>query len=389
MAASVKVQTSNVPLPCELHCHVAVTWRNATLVWGGYTTSEHEDTKSNLYLHLSGKWTKQKTHGDFPYRIGCQEAHVQNDTMFALSKTNIGNINVMHSLDLNTWMWTMSTPSGTAPSGSYGISSWAYRGNIYYFGGGIDNPDNNPDMLYVPNNQLVSYNISTDSWEWPDTYGHIPSPRLYHKMIISHDTVFLFGGMELDHENCNDLLFLDLPSMTWKKVHGNMSNGEGPHNTVNITFTSISESTAVVVGSFYNDNTKKGVEDSWLLNLQNAKQLMNLSSIWTRVDIDIHRLHHAAVLQPISKKLWVIGGHNYGSKRDILPNLLKINFLKLAPLKDLALDIVAGNICACDPRLGFDELPRQLRAEIDAYKRENGEETACSCETRGNIVAHP
>ena len=51
--------------------------------------------------------------------------------------------------------------------------------------------------------------------------------------------------------------------------------------------------------------------------------------------------------------------------------ILKLNFNELRSLKYLALDYVARNICAHDPRLApEDQMTRQMRNEIETYRCE-------------------
>merc|ERR1711940_424136 len=58
-------------------------------------------------------------------------------------------------------------------------------------------------------NQLVCYNTSTDSWEWPGTSGPAPSPRAAHSVARVGDTAYVFGGRHLD-TRLNDLYSLNL-----------------------------------------------------------------------------------------------------------------------------------------------------------------------------------
>ena len=98
--------------------------------------------------------------------------------------------------------------------------------------------------------------------------------------------------------------------MRWKKVHGNLSNSEVPSkNMRRPTLTCFSQSTALILGRTTHHHASNQVNNTWLLNLHNAKNLMDLSSIWTNVPNHSSRCCHATVLQPLSKILWVIGGH--------------------------------------------------------------------------------
>ena len=372
MEVVLKDQRYGPSLPEKRLSHVAVTWNNATLVWGGRIPDNYDiNTRSTIYYHKHGRWSRKETSGAVPPDYG-PEAQVIEDKMFVsyLHRDNI----VLHFLDLQTWIWTRLTPGGTPPSPHiFGNTSWAHKGKIYSFGC-VGPTRDSP-------NQLVCYNISTNSWEWPDTGGDIPLSRRNHLTIIHDDTVFLFGGVRDRSPNdayycSNDLHILNMKHMIWKKVHDNISTVEGPDKegmkTGRYTLTLVNQSTAVLIGMCYVIETNTFVDDCWLLNLHNAMQFMIPSSIWTKVDGNFARVYHAAILQPMSKRLWVIGGHSsQDSKADVV--ILKINFGRPSPLKYLAMDSVAHNICAHDPRM----VPDQLTNEIEAYRFESGEPNSC------------
>ena len=146
------------------------------------------------------------------------------------------------------------------------------------------------------------------------------------------------------------------------------------------SITCISHSTALVVGAYSSISHKSPNSitcDNWIMNLDNAKHLMEPSSIWTKISSEIPRTYHAAVLQPLSKELWIIGGF-FGFTSDealMTSDLLKIDYKGPKLLKDLALASVAHHISAHDPRLNKHEIPEQLKNEIDVYKQETGMES--------------
>ena len=379
MALSLNIQKS--VLPHRTFYHLAVTWKNATLIWNGINTINYDGhlVKSNtVNHHHRGKWTTFETSGDFPKR-GIMEiyegAHVINDKMFVLNEGN--GLIVVHSLDLHSWKWEKLIPAGgTVPSvANQGVRSWVYDGKINVLGG------NDFSQMSI---QLVCFNIATSSWEWPKQSGDVPSPRTYPLVTISSDTLFLIGGFSFETSNpreggsYNDLHLLDMPNMMWKRVHGNVPNGQGPKRCCSpgYTFTTICHSTAAMIGTYYDSDSDILNDDCWLLNLHKAKKLMDPSSIWTKISNPcLVRDSHAAVLQPLSKRLWLIGGFN---EKGPARNILKLDFNQLRPLKDLAMDCVARNICAHDPRLApDDQMTRQLRAEIEAYRCEIGDQSGC------------
>ena len=140
--------------------------------------------------------------------------------------------------------------------------------------------------------------------------------------VISGDTVFFFGG------RFNDLHTLDMVSMEWNQVHGSYPDDVGiPSWRVCHTFTLISDTKAVLFGGTQNHYNTLG--DCWILDLQKAKRPQEEpASFWTkclhhgspyqkekRDGTTLNKLtmrqRHTAVLEPYSKRLWVIGGNIY------------------------------------------------------------------------------
>ena len=193
----------------------------------------------------------------------------------------------------------------------------------------------------------------------PDQKGDIPSPRVGHAATISGDTAFLFGGLGQDVEKYNDLHILDMLTMRWKKVHGNLPGLE--ISLGSYTLTKVSDSSAVLYGHSYFMYGQSPV--FMVLDLDKAKNLTEPSSIWTRVPNPHPRFRHASVMEPVSQRLWIIGGSD-GSQ--ITPDILEIP-IKLS-LKDLAIESAARNISSNDPRLEPGQYPKRLRDEIEAQR---------------------
>ena len=395
--ANLNFRKSPLPLPYEGWDHVAVSvdpaisgihavsWKNTTILLD-LASAITTGTISSIYLHRRGKWIKQKTSGDVqPHHWNYKPlAHVFNDKMIVMSNPDD---TLLHSLDLLTWKWTRLSPNGIQPLKGYrGARSWAHQGKIYFFGDIVEGQ---------ATNHLFCYNISTNSWEWPDMEGEVPSPRRRPLVTKSGNTVFLIGGAKFQNGGFesiyyNDLYILDLPTMRWKKVHDNMPTREGFTNhrvEGPYSFTCISPSEAVLIGFDLTVNTLKWVDNCWLLNLDNTKKLMEPSLIWTKITNKYPRFNHAAVMQPLSKRLWLICGLDLNDRP--CKDVIKINFKRLGSLKDLSLDSVARDICDRDPRLGVDQVPTQLRDEIEAYKCEIGELYLCPRHASGGqLVNH-
>ena len=379
------VETAFTPFPHgKVYNKDVITWNNATLIVRGIGTGNQIE----VLHHLRGKWTKRITSGDLPKsKWLVKDVQVINDKMYVLVPYRGTWCMTMYCLNLHTWIWKKLSPSGKAPLFRLSTSSWAYKGDIYFFGG-VD-----PYQGFTSYNEVFSYNIATNLWKWPAVGGDLPSQRCWPWIIIRDETVFLFGGSRhynrIENTIYNDLHTLDMSNMIWRKVHGNLTTGSGPKGDLypaRYTFTCISQSIAVVFGAscsgkFWQDDSR-WEDDCWRLSLQSAERINESSSIWTKIPYSRLRTFHAAVLQPLSKRLWIIGGCDITSSkmdpRVPSSSIMKLNFNQLRSLKDLAMDYVARNICAHDPKLASeDQMTRQLRNEIEAYKCEIGDQYSC------------
>ena len=345
-----RVQKTGFKFPFKVEDHVAVTWKNTTIVWGGYD----ENTSTSLsvvHCHQSGEWTKRETGGDIPCEAYEATAEVIHDAMFVLGAFP----GPVHSLDLNSWTWTRISPGGDPPEGyTWNMTSWVYRDKIFCFGGEHSYRDEQT-------NQLICYNTNSNTWEWPDQGGDIPSPRVGHAATISGDTAFVFGGVGEDVQKYNDLHILDMLTMRWKKVHGNLPGLEISMGVY--TLTRVSESAAVLYGHSY---FMYGQSPIFLvLDLHKAKHLSDPSSIWTRIPNPHPRFRHASVIEPVSQRLWIIGGND---GQHITSDILEIPIRISISLRDLAIGCAVQSIPSDDSRLEPGRYPKRLRDEIEEYR---------------------
>lgn len=249
--------------------HIAVAHRERGLVWGGYEESQHDhdtylpSSELMIYNSLTQTWTSKKTTGEVPTKCSGAGAAVLGDVMYvvagfhkimiavnALREVNavgwmsdsdeepegdsvetVEISNSIWSLDLETYVWTKLSPSGEPPLRCDKTAVWTHRDKVYIFGGFGPPPTTSQEMkmgnlfefcddpqssqsIYNRgwSNQLVCYNTSTDTWEWPVTSGTAPSPRAAHSVARVGDTAYVFGGRHLD-TRLNDLYSLNLDTM--------------------------------------------------------------------------------------------------------------------------------------------------------------------------------
>ena len=216
-------------------------------------------------------------------------------------------------------------------------------------------------------NQLICYNTLENTWKRLNQKGDVPSARWGSRNIISGDTLFLFGGLDRRPELYNDLYILDMKSFMWTKVHDNLSSEKVPRDSRH-TLTKVSQSKALLLGkvSMYSSDSDS---DCWLLDLDLALQLQDPSSIWTKISMHFVRDYHAAIVEPASQKLWVIGGYSpltaCGTR--VTSDDLEMS-INLVSLKDLALYQIASRINKDDDRLQPDRFPIGLRRQIEVCR---------------------
>ena len=299
-----------------------------------------------VYYHYSGKWIWKKTSGDSPSPSTFVKKMVEVfDNKMMVINTNSGAI---HSLDLTSWTWRRLNLGAIVPfMGRIGMSSWMYNGKMYCFGGQNEN-----NMNYY--NELFCYDSSKNSLELTTQGGDIPPPRKHALTIIRDDTVFLCGGLGELGQHCGDLYLFNTMAGKWKQVHGKFLSYEA--NACASSLTIMSPSHAVL----------HGLGGTMLLDLQKAKELEEPPTIWDEIPNQFERFHHAAVLEPLSKTIWILGGFDTKTE-DFTSEVLKISYKKDS-LKDHALDYVTRNISSNDARLCPEEIPMQLKNDIDLHR---------------------
>ena len=79
-----------------------------------------------------------------------------------------------------------------------------------------------------------------------------------------------------------------------------------------------------------------------------------------------HRSHHKMVQEPVSRRLWAIGGHaDYrGSRGD---QVQELPFITTKKLTDLALEYVSKNLDLLGP--GIEDIPLELRHRLQPNLR--------------------
>ena len=214
----------------------------------------------------------------------------------------------------------------------------------------------------------VCYDVATGRRETVHVGGEPPKPVNGAAIIVKKDTVFSFGGADNQGKCSNDLYLLDMVSMRWRIVQVPITYDAKfrPRARCGHTLTRISESAAILFGGWGPDIGPFG--DSWILNLNNARDLENESPIWTKFTTHNYSpmMNHRAVLDPAGQRLWLIGGiHRYGE--NVSAKLQKVS-LNVLPLKVHAAEVAAKHFKKGDSSLEAHELPNELKREVEANR---------------------
>ncbi|KAL1435144.1 hypothetical protein MTO96_011076 [Rhipicephalus appendiculatus] len=252
--------------PLQRTGHVATSYKNGVLVWGGYRETE----RTTIYLPgnelwfydtFLEKWTPRSLTGDIPPGTSGAVAQVLGDAMYLFG-------------------------GETSQSPCDKMAGWTYRDCFYVFGGfgispraGVQRPS---DFAFLHDmqapwrgwtNQLVVFNTQTNSWSWPMYKGTAPVARAAHAAARINDQVFVFGGRH-QQSRLNDIHRLDLDTMHWTGALRTI--GEKPRGRSWHSFTALPPFRIVLYGGF--SQTEEPLSDCWLFVVP--------ALTWVRVERD-------------------------------------------------------------------------------------------------------
>lgn len=405
--------------------HVAVQYGDdSIIVWGGYSESIDENDANPdfkywppneicLYNRLQRTWETVQTKGECPpFSSGStgvvyhQEFYIffgffhyptpadvpDEDDPFIHGQLD-KNSNSAYVLDLNTLYWKKLSPKGIPPLKVDKLGAWIHGGKVYLFGGfGPPPPPSSDDLpLYVSHlvdpstahwgqlrvrgwtNQLVVYDIATNSWEWPSVVGDIPSPRAAHACSVnSQGDAFVFGGRH-GSQRLNDLFHLDLRSqpLKWTLLHPIIANHmtNYPSGRSWHTMSLVDEFTGILYGGY--DNRANPLGDCWLVDLR--ANVGAKTSRWTR----LHHLEkgdllwHCSVSLPEGQVCLIGGVTNDLLNRSDEPvhHPHKVNLLSVSPppLLIVAMEAVVENYRAL--KRSVPHLPASLKVSVEERRK--------------------
>ena len=338
------IHNSRFKLPSAVANPIAVMWNNTLIV----LAMENKRLRRIVFIKVSEseEWIQRKTGGEVPGDRFYTEhtAQVIEDKIYLFVRQFYG-FRAIYCLDLNSWTWALSNTDAPDISGGGGLlPSWVFKEKMYHYS----------------DHRLFCYDVSKNFWEVPSLKGQLPPDLGLGFAVIDENTVFFF-------DRTDGLFILDMDTMFWTKVHGD------PRKLLRIThchltLTKVSHSTAVLIGQSGNSMV------CWLLHLQKAKQLLEPSSMWTRIMLPLPMIsNYATVFEPKGQELQLIGGRHFAA---ISSSVMKIR-TRFPSLKSLATDCAARSTCTSD----LSQLPICIRNEILVCKQEMiGVESICTQE---------
>ncbi|XP_033628153.1 kelch domain-containing protein 2-like [Asterias rubens] len=274
--------------------HVAVTYGDLMLIWGGYSDfPELDQTNGHGDLYLDGKevwcynieaqlWDVWNTRSSPPGMSGSCAACVRNH-MYVFGGFNENfNSNELYRLNLKTKVWSQLKPDGEAPSPRDKLTCWAYEDKLIFFGGFGQPPFREDAMnnsigewhldptsvrLWAEsirgwNNHLYVYNITENRWSHVEAQRNQPSPRAAHGCVVLGNRGYVLGG-RFQENRLNDVHFLDLDTMKWSgslPVTGEIPVGRSWH-----CMAPVSNRHFLVYGGYSTDNVP--LNDVWIFDV--------------------------------------------------------------------------------------------------------------------------
>ena len=197
----------------------------------------------------------------------------------------------------------------------------------------------------------------------------------------------------------NDLYILRLGDCEWIRAHRSIISRGIPRKRAEHSLTLVSPKTAVLFGGskrsadpMIPSEADFGYGDCWILN---TERLLNYdfdlyedityhpSCLWKRCwyqenrpsSLDATRHCHKAVVEPVSKRLWILGGSLCWDLRAPYPTeIISMSFNSAAPLRLLAMESALSHFDPSHPVWEAHKIPQHLRTELEDRRSHMEEE---------------
>lgn len=170
--------------------------------------------------------------------------------------TTVFNDLLFYNIPNNRWTLTKA-PAGPPPRcGHQMVASSANGGQLWLFGGEFSSSSQSQFHHY---RDLWVYHLSSKKWESIHA-ANGPSSRSGHRMIISKNKIFVFGGFHdnlRDYKYFNDIYCFDITSYEWTKLE---PTGKAPSPRSGCCMVLLSDGKVLVYGGYSKTKLKKDVD---------------------------------------------------------------------------------------------------------------------------------
>ena len=346
------------PMPSR---HLAVRVKNNILIFGG--ESLNDEPLSYHVIWMFNVYTEQWRKHVIP-----ESKTAPHHIVDACAVAILDDVYVFGGLSLSSYtqtnaLWTLKRTSETcyvwseiptmnnrkAPSPRGGHKGWEYAGHLWVFAGygpsTVGYLNDNGEYASRFNNQLLSFNPSSQEWTNPKSYGAIPSPRdNYAAAIVSHN-VWFYGGARVT-AIFDELYELNMLDLIWTQIQ---TGHPKPQSRAISTLNGVSGSKLVLHGG--HDAPCWALNDTWILDIP--------SQTWRqyRSNTDHARWDHTSTVG-VNDCSVIIGGAK--GDDDTYDYYSCLFFIMLEPrsLQQLAMQMIFKHRV----ELPWQHLPNKLRA---------------------------
>lgn len=167
-------------------------------IFGGFEEVPNRFSSDVFQLNLKTMhWKYIKTEGVAPIYRDFHTATVIRNRMYIfggrsdrrapLHTENEVYCSQIFYLDLTTFVWHTPNAIGAIPIGRRSHSAFAYKDQLFIFGGFNGNLDRHFNDVYC-------YNVDRNQWNLVKTHGTGPKPRRRQVCLVVGSRLFLFGG---------------------------------------------------------------------------------------------------------------------------------------------------------------------------------------------------
>ena len=191
---------------------------------------------------------------------------------------------------------------GKVPSLRLGHTAWAYKENLWIFGGCGEISDqflhDHGEFEGPYTNQLLQFSTVSEAWTNPQYYGTVPKPRCEHSTTVVGDNAYLFGGKSRLSFAFDALYQLNMCSFSWTQIQSSHTRPLGRYSS---SLNAITFSHLVLHAGYSTDMADELLSDTWIFDLQSQSWRQYTSSK------DNPRRSHTG-LQGINSDIIIFGG---------------------------------------------------------------------------------